>query len=51
MRGGGGGQVDVSRVSEFHLKLLTTNYTKYEGRVGLAIPNFARALLKPEGHK
>ena len=48
---GGGGQVDVSRVSEFHLKLLTTNYTKYERRFSLAIPNFARALLKPEGHK
>ena len=35
--GGGGGQVDISSqknatVSEFHLKLLTTNYTKYEGR-------------------
>ena len=25
---------------------LTTNYTKYEGRFSLAIPNFARALLK-----
>ena len=48
--GGGGGQVDVSSqtyatVSEFHLKLLTNNYTKYEGRL---VPNFARALLKPK---
>ena len=36
--GGGGGQVDVSSqtnatVSEFHLKLSTTNYTKYKGRL------------------
>ena len=36
--GGGGGQVDVSSqtnatVNEFHLKLLTNNYTKYEGRL------------------
>ena len=56
--GGGGGQVDISSqtnatVSEFHMKLLTTtgNYTKYEGRFSLAIPKFARALLKPEGQK
>ena len=47
----GRGQVFVSSqtnatVTEFDLKLLTTNYTKYEGRFSLAIPNFARALLK-----
>ena len=41
--GGGWGQVDISSqtnatVSEFHLKLLTTNsYTNYDGRFSLAI--------------
>ena len=41
--GGGGGQVDISSqtnatVSEFHMKLLTTNYTTQSMKEGFVWP-------------